>query len=248
MNGAREDHLAGLLDDHPPEEEGGWLVTYADLVTLLLTFFVLLFAISSMDAQRFKRVLASVQSSLGGPFNTAASLAPPEAGVEALPRPQPPALESPLEEDLRRELMSSVQALIEKKRLGENIVVYQGEKQIFIRVQGQVFFVSGEAELTPEALPILEEIANILLGYPGFRVDIQGHTDNVPIATDRFPSNWELAALRATTVLKELTRLGVPPRRLSATALADTLPVAPNATPEGRARNRRVEFVLEKQD
>lgn len=94
----------------------------------------------------------------------------------------------------------------------------------------------------------MDEIAQIIQEFPDFNVNIKGHTDNVPISTNKFPSNWELSAIRATTVLRRLTEKGIGAERLTATGYAELLPLGPNDTDEDRQKNRRVEFVLEKED
>ena len=107
-----------------------------------------------------------------------------------------------------------------------------------------MLFNSGSADLLPEAGYILSDIVQIIRNNPHYDVDIQGHTDNHPINTAKFASNWELSAIRATTVLRYLIEDGISQERLTATGFADLRPVASNYTPEGRSKNRRVEFVL----
>jgi chemotaxis protein MotB len=109
-----------------------------------------------------------------------------------------------------------------------------------------VLFNSGSATLNKNALPILDKIARLLFEYPEYNINIKGHTDNVPISTKQFPSNWDLSAIRATTVLKYLIQKGIKPERLTATGYGDVMPLVPNTSAENRAINRRVEFVQEK--
>ena len=115
-------------------------------------------------------------------------------------------------------------------------------------MRGQVLFASGSADFRESAAPILDEIVNIIRAYSEYKVNIKGHTDDVPISTPQFPSNWELSAVRATTVLKYLISKGVNPFRLTATGYGELLPLVPNESSENRATNRRVEFVLEKKN
>ncbi len=231
-------------------ETGDWITTYADMVTLLLTFFIMLFSMSVMDAQKFREILTSIQKSLGAP-QAVVELVVPGVGPETAqekekPDVKLPELPEPVVEDVDWKLLSDVQEAIQKTRLGEHVVVYREQNRIIIRVEGQVFFESGQALLNPEASPILDDIAGIIREYPEYKVNIEGHTDNVPISTPLFPSNWELSAIRATTVLRYLVDRDVNPRRLTATGYGELLPLVPNETPENRAMNRRVEFVLEK--
>jgi len=102
--------------------------------------------------------------------------------------------------------------------------------------------------LNPSAIPIFDDLIDILFDYPDYNINIKGHTDNIPISTEIFPSNWELSAIRATTVLKYVISRGVNPDRLTATGYGDVMPLLPNTSEENRTQNRRVEFVLEKKD
>ena len=267
------------VDDREFEDQPGWIVTYADLVTLLLVFFVMLFSISTLDTQRYRALAAALQKSFGNPT---AIIEMPNPDIDKKHEDfthEPPDVEIPVElieklkevlrsemsDDLKEELrdevleefkkelqdenqlMQDVEALVQKQRMGDYIVVYKEQNRITIVVEGQVFFASGEASLQPDALPILDDIAAIIIKYPNYRVNIKGHTDDRPINTVQFPSNWELSAVRATTVLRYLITQNVDPHRLTATGYGELLPIAPNDTPENRARNRRVEFVLEKE-
>jgi chemotaxis protein MotB len=230
-------------DEGAPE----WLLTYGDMVTLLLTFFVFLFSVSTLDVTRFESIKESVQESLGGP---------PGGVVGGLPwdskgYPVPPHLKgleqiSGLEEE---PLLADIKEMIDKKNLDDVIEVSaQGERTVILRVKGQVLFASGATSINPEARPVLEGIAKIVYEYPQFRLDIKCHTDPRPISTPKFDSNWELSALRATAVLRYLADKGISPKRMTATGYADTQPLVPNTSEESMAKNRRVEFVLEKKE
>lgn len=231
------------------EEEGPqpWLITFADMVSLLMSMFVLLYSLSSINEKKFHDIMVSVQQSLVGlakepqsnrPIKTMEGQAPPEETPPDKPRPAPD----------HSKLLGDLKGLVEDKEAGLPISVSVDGANVILRVEGQALFASGEAKLDPKALPVLEEITRVIKAYPQYRVNIKGHTDNVPIATAQMPSNWELSALRSTTVLRYLLSKGVAPNRLTATGYADLLPVAPNDSPENRAKNRRVEFVLEKEE
>ena len=230
------------------DDKGEWITTYADLVTLLLTFFIMLFSISSLDAEKFKELLSSIQANLGqGTAIMDVTIDQPD--LEPMEFNDDPVRDIPLGdlEEPQDDLMNDVKQVVEKTRLGDNIVVYQEKDRITIIVDGQIFFGSGQADLMPGALPILDDITALIQKYPDYRINIKGHTDDDPISTVQFPSNWELSAVRATTVLRYLLYRGVDASRLTATGYGELLPIASNDTPEGRARNRRVEFVLEKE-
>ena len=141
-----------------------------------------------------------------------------------------------------------IHSIIQKKDLVENVEATFVEGRIVLRIGGQVLFDTGSADLLPEATKVLEGVIQIIKEYPQYHVEIQGHTDNRPIHTPEFASNWELSAIRAATVLRYLIGKGIPGDRLSATGFADLRPLASNDTPEGQQRNRRVEFVLKEKE
>ena len=233
------------------------MVTYADLMTLLLAFFILLFSISSLNLAKFKQAMAAIQVSLGETTppvglleildDPAASFGIANTGSEsAQPKGKKIALENLI--GLKsRDILRDVQRFIHKRQVGDHILVYLDGSKVVIRVKGKVLFESGISILNPEATPILNDITEIIDGHPEYRLRIAGHSDNIPISTAQFPSNWELSAVRATTVLRYLIDKGIDPKRLTATGYGSLLPLAPNTTAANRARNRRVEFVLEKE-
>ncbi len=230
-----------ILNDN---EDRGWLITYADLMTLLLVFFILLYSISSLNMEKFKRAIQSIQVSLGETS--------PRVGLLDLVNVPESKDQNFTIEDLtglrarEQDMLESLNEVIADKNQGENILVYAKGGKITIQIRGAVLFASGSARFNEMAKPILDEIVNIIQSYPEYKANIKGHTDDVPIETVQFPSNWELSAVRATTVLKYLITSGVNPHRLTATGYGELLPLLPNDSTESRATNRRVEFVLEK--
>jgi chemotaxis protein MotB len=136
--------------------------------------------------------------------------------------------------------------IVDSANLTNSIFAYLDADKIVLQVPGEVLFKSARASLSETALPLFEEIQKTFENYPDYTISIRGHTDNRPINTLQFPSNWELSAVRATTVLRYFLLNGVAAERITATGYADLLPIAPNDTAEGRSANRRVEFVLEK--
>ncbi|MFH1674358.1 MAG: flagellar motor protein MotB [Pseudomonadota bacterium] len=233
-----------VLEIIEEEEQVGWIVTFADLMTLLLVFFVVLYSISSLNLAKFKRAMASIQISLGE--------ARPAVGLLDLTG-APESLDQKISvEDLSglrsRELeaFKEINEFIEEKRLGRYIVAHVFKGKIIIQIRGKILFESGSAVLNSEAKPVLDKIIRIISEYSEYKVNIKGHTDNVPISTEKFASNWELSAIRATMVLKYLIEGGIDPVRLTATGYGELFPFSPNNSDENRAMNRRVEFVLEK--
>ena len=229
------------------------MVTYADLVTLLLVFFVMLFSMSTLDLIRFREIAAQLRNSFGNPTKPIILIAPDvdqapeEKPTEPREEEQVNDIPAKVLEELDPKLLMDLQELVKKERIGEHIVVYQEKNRITIVVEGQVFFDTGHADLRPEALPILDEIAKIIENHPHYKVNIKGHTDDRPISTVQFPSNWELSAVRATTVLRYFLTKGIDPRRVTATGYGSFVPIAPNDSDVNRSKNRRVEFVLEKE-
>ena len=233
------------LGAHEEEGEGDsreWLLTYADMVTLLLTFFVMLLSISSMDNERFDKIMTSIQYTLGASVAPGGQLG--RIDVHAL-RQRNLSQMTGTEED---PLLQDIRQMIKKKNLEDSVqAIKQGDK-IILRVKGRLLFLSGSTQFDQRAAGVLSEVARLVKNYPGYRLDIQGHTDSRPIHNQNFASNWELSALRATAVLRYLIKQGVSPHRLTATGYADTDPLVPNTSPENMAKNRRVEFVLEKKE
>ncbi|SIS89785.1 OmpA/MotB family protein [Neptunomonas antarctica] len=252
------------------ESEPGWIVTYADLMTLLLVFFVLLFSISTVKKEQFASTIRSFQLAIGDsggslvPLpeeirapaieipdsleqNNADQLTPPLAVVEEVQEsraPEIPVVETNKELEY---LSNSLKEVFASMGVADAVDVGEPrDGKLRIRVKGAVLFESGDSSFNRQMMPIMDGLLDILEKYPEYKLGIKGHTDNIPIETARFPSNWELSAIRATTVLRYLVRGGIDPERVTATGYGDSLPIGPNDTPEQRSENRRIEFVLEK--
>jgi len=221
-----------------------WLVTYADLMTLLLVFFVLLYSLKAFEQEKFKSAVETIKEQI----NADVAL----TGVMELME-IPDSLDTMITiEDvtglrsLEKSIVKDINEFIREKNQADNIATSVRENKIVVRIKGKALFKSGSADLNQTAVPIFNEIMKIIFDYPRYKVNIKGHTDNVPISTARYPSNWELSAIRATTVLKHLVEKGIDPKRLTATGYGDIMPLVPNNSDKNRAINRRVEFVLEK--
>ena len=226
------------------DDELGWLVTYADLMTLLLVFFVLLFSLSSLDKEKYKSAMELIKIKISEDANMISLLELMEV---------PDSIDTKITiEDITglhsREdnLLRDINKYVVNKENNDTIQTYVLEGKIIVRINGQTLFDSGSADLKLSALPILDRIAEVVFDYPEYTINIKGYTDDIPITTERFPSNWELSAIRATTVLKNLIQKGIKPERLTATGYAEMEPLLPNTSEINRATNRRVEFVLEK--
>jgi len=230
-----EKHRRGHFVEPEGEGESEWLATFADLSTLLLCFFVLLFSISSIDNKKFRSIMNEVRFSLGNvvPMTALEHEEVKDGGdavVNLLPK--------------QKTVASELEQIISDEKLSSSTVVDMGDGEALLRIGGKVMFESASADINPRALTALDKIIDIALKYPQYYLDIKGHTDNLPISAGKFLSNWELSALRATTVLRYMLEKGLEADRLTATGYADTQPLVPNLTSENRARNRRVEFLF----
>jgi len=227
-------------EEHENHER--WLVSYADFITLLFAFFVVMYSISSVNEGKFRTVSDSIKAALNPVVSPSSTLAPFTIGqTKALTLK--PTIEDAKEPAVRRlrQIMRSLKnethlEIIQLKELTNGDIV--------LTLPDMVLFRAGESALRPEALPFLQAISEVLIELDR-HVRVEGHTDSVPITTAQFPSNWELSAIRAVTVVRTLSELyGVLSQNLSAVGYADSRPQTDNLTPEHRARNRRVEIVV----
>ena len=223
------------------EEDRTWLVTYADLMTLLLVFFVLLFSLSFFETQRYKAGMEELRAAYENKSEIDDQLNPVESHFIRLD-------EFTGIRSGEREVVDSVNLFSRQMESPDIVHTDVKNGKITIRVSGEALFDSGSAALNSRAEQIFDHLIAIFNEYPQYRINIKGHTDNQPIATKQFPSNWELSAIRATTVLKYMIEKGISPQRLTATGYGDAVPRVPNDSDTNRAVNRRVEFVLEKKE
>jgi chemotaxis protein MotB len=232
-----------------------WLVSYADFITLLFAFFVVLYASSKSDQRKQQQVSQAIDSAFHmlGLFPDSAKKPSDLKNVSAISKDQPSSLTAVMGEDVMspatvKEDLGRVQKDMEKmlsNQIAEHTVSIQmGKDGLVISLREAGFFSSGSAIPQPGALPVLREIAE-RLGKTSYDLRIEGHTDNVPIHNDQFESNWELSSGRATHLARIfLATHDIPPERLSTAGYAEFHPVASNATAAGRAENRRVDLVV----
>mgnify|MGYP000879209293 FL=1 len=225
------------------EKTDGWLNTYADMVTLLLTFFVLLYSFSTVDVQKFRAIMTAFQGTLG--VLDGGKIITPDASINDASLE----LDSTLNVSQRnieqiQALMEQMQALVAAGQLPGTVELIHEERGLVVRFADRAFFDLGKADIRPDAQPVLHEIAEILRPLKN-HVRVEGHTDTLPISTERFPSNWELSTARATSAIRFLIEeKNMSPERLSAAGYGEHRPVDSNDTIEGRARNRRVDLVI----
>jgi chemotaxis protein MotB len=218
------------------EGEGApaWAITYGDLMSLLLVFFVLLASYSNVDAVKYRSLVGSLREAFGSRDRTL-----DDAHLDSSPTQ---GIASAGEEAERRWVEREVDALAQD--LGGPLQMQKGTDGIRLRIEGQVLFDLGKAELRPEARDLLSKLSPILRRYP-YSILVEGHTDDLPIHNSEFPSNWELSASRAANVVRYfIAEGGVPPARFAAIGYADTRPLVPNRDDRSRRINRRVEFLL----
>lgn len=217
------------------ENEGGapkWMVTYSDMMSLLLTFFILLFSMSTISSDKFDNIMSSFQSILSG-SKSDSILYDGDNLID-------------LHEELiqTEEMYDKVSDYLEDQDLGSDVSVSMDSKGIFVEMKDAILFESGRAELKPEGIEVLKKLEGLISDFDNELV-IEGHTDNVPMTSGRFPSNWELSTARAVTVVRYLSEsLDIDPGRLSAVGYGEYRPIKPNDTAENRAANRRVNILI----
>jgi len=213
-------------------EEGApaWMATFADMVTLILVFFILMYAIASKNVQTFKSAIIGAEAKSIGVLEALNAVNVQEHMKH---------LQAAKSDDILSEMSEAAE--------DSDMDVETSDAKVVVRVPGASLFKPGEADLQLTARPVLDEVIRVVNKYPKYKIHIQGHTDDESISTERFPTNWELSAARATAVLRYFIDKGADPERMTATGYADTFPLARNDTVPGRAKNRRVEFVLEKE-
>ena len=235
-----------------------WLVSYADFITLLFAFFVVLYAFAKADQKKQKQVSASIDTAFRSlsifpsagrqpPTSGGASDSASEAEEAAIPANivmdeevfSPARVKDDLER-LHRELAQTLSSQV----AAHTVSIHMGRDGLVISLREAGFFASGSATPRPETLSTLKQIAASLSRTP-YDLRVEGHTDNIPIHTSEFDSNWELSAARATRIARIFLNMkAMPPERISAAGYAEFHPVADNDTADGRAENRRVDLVI----
>ncbi|GAB6043660.1 MotB family protein [Endothiovibrio diazotrophicus] len=259
-------------DDQPPKKcppgPAAWIMTFADLMSLLLAFFVLLFSFSELDKQKYKQVSGSMKDAFGVQAEVRLKESP--KGVSFVAREFSPGVVMPTainrirqtttdvtrmnpriqsskpqkKRGMEKDLMKLRQAMAPATREGL-MELEDGGERIIIRLKDQGLFESASAELTPKYRQVVADLGKTLSESKGV-FSVAGHTDDVPIITNRFRSNWDLSTARAVSVLQVLMEsTGAEPDRFEAKGYGDTRPLTGNDTPEGRKENRRVEIAIE---
>jgi chemotaxis protein MotB len=243
----RENNCRIIIGNEPEAPNPpGWLTTFNDLITLLMVFFVLIFAMGKIDAHESEKLVGSLQGALG------VLREGKKVGVQIV-RPIQPT--EPATQEVSGNASNTVsqisdvsQNAVDDLANHPEITVVQTPKGLYITLSDGILFKSGVSELRPEGYPVLNKIIQVLQSN-GLDVRIEGHTDNVAIRSGRFPSNWDLSIARAVHVVKYFADIGkIAPHRLSAVGYGESKPLYPNDSPGNRGKNRRVEIVMEMMD
>jgi len=236
-------------NDEPKQGAPEWMTTYGDMVTLLLCFFVLLFAFSEVDAKKFEAFVQSFQGSLGV-LESGRTIEPSEYISQAMNEDLTTMQKEELEDF--KKLKEQLDEFLESRGLDADILIDLETRGLVMRFHDNVLFDSGEANLKPESERLLVEISDFLLmtEYEQKNIRVEGHTDTVPTYSKfGYETNWELSTARATNVVRFLSeKVGLRPERFTASGFSEYHPVAPNDTKENKAKNRRVDIVILRQE
>ena len=225
-----------------------WLISYADFVTLLFAFFVVMYSISSVNEGKYK----TFSDSLSIAFTNQ----PSSASTDIVPNQQEQMLKALVDRrtarlgEQQRKIQDRMKSLagglsqVMSPLINQRMVsINQTKRGVVLDISASSLFKAGEAALQPGALDVLRQVSAVL-SKEELPVEVEGHTDDIPIATVQFPSNWELSSARASSVVRMLIDNGVPAKRLAVVGLASNQPLAPNDSTENRARNRRVTITI----
>ena len=265
-------------EEHEKENSERWLLTYADLITLLLAFFILLFSISNVDKSKYEQLLVALGNAFGemhtqNPggqggdmvfpvFTPSTTVIPTESptgahvkpsatpggGESAAPTPGDTGnggLGNAIEVETMQNVKNQVEGMLDKENLSADVKVTMRSQGLVISINSRILFASGSADLSGDSQALINKIATILKPLSNNEIEVDGHTDTDKISSSQFPSNWELSSVRANTVLRLLIESGqLNPKKMSSRGYGEYYPIAPNDTPENKAKNRRVNIVI----
>lgn len=228
------------------ENSERWLLTYSDLITLLLAFFVIMYGMSSADVQKFSKMASSMRRAFNvdvmqgqtqsGVLDSSTSLLPDDMGVGT-------GADSTQQKDLAM-ISQEMGWALQQQGVSDNVSLSLRPEGTAISVSGNLLFASGKAELRPDAVSLLKSLGAVLSKLPN-DVRIEGYTDDIPPSGTDFPTNWELSSARAVAIVRYLSEVeGIDPARLSAVGYSQYRPVAPNDSARSRSRNRRAEVLI----
>ncbi|SMF43356.1 flagellar motor protein MotB [Paenibacillus barengoltzii] len=242
--------------DHEEHADESWLLPYSDLMTLMLALFIVLYGMSTVDAMKFQEMSEAFKSVLTGGTSVLdqnAMISNNKTSLSEIETPK--STQDGLmtkKNELKRQEQQNLESLkkqldtyIKENGLTDDLETKLNQSQLMITISDKALFASGEAVVKPEARQLAKAISNMLQQFPDYEVIVSGHTDNVPISTYEFPSNWDLSSVRALNFMKILLlNTNLDPKKFSAIGYGEYHPVASNDTAAGRAQNRRVEVSI----
>jgi chemotaxis protein MotB len=253
--------------DGEHENDERWLLTYSDMITLLMALFMVLFSISSVNTSKFESLQRAMQDAFSGKILSGGksiqqtgsqteaerpAATPPIPAIQAITQQLDSARkskEAARENEDFRALKQKLDAYARTHGLTDKLETTVARRGLVVRLlTDKVLYDSGSANLNPAATPLLDRIAQLLRTEFDHPIVVEGHTDDQPIASAQYPTNWELSAARATAVVRFFIRDHIAPGRLAASGYGSMHPLTTNATAAGRSRNRRVEIVLTRQN
>lgn len=231
--------------DHEEHISEGWLIPYADLLTLLLALFIVLFASSNVDQTKLEKMSQSFNQVFSGGTSVFQASTASNSDINRTNNTDTTANPRTYELAKLDELKEQVNEYIKQNGLQDEIEATINSSGLVLTIQDRALFSMGEATLDAEARAVARSISGILEQAGNREIVVSGHTDNVPINTARFPSNWELSSARATAFMRGLlTNDTLNPSQFTLASYGEYKPIATNSTPEGRAKNRRVEVLI----
>ncbi|MEE8205781.1 MAG: flagellar motor protein MotB [Nitrospinaceae bacterium] len=225
-----------------------WIITFADMVTLLMVFFILLFAIGTVEQDKWRQIKESLREALGADaieeLGTRQGLDVIQTQVDEQTVHAVDEVGAMVNREME-DIISEVEEFVFKNKLSGKVRVSSDERGAVITISDVVVFPPGSADMTSRGRKTLRQVFDVLKQF-NYNVKVEGHTDNTPIHTLRYPSNWELSASRAAEVAHMLIDDGYPPERLSVEGFAEFRPIVPNTSAQNRSRNRRIEVVYQR--
>lgn len=218
------------------DSSGAWALSYGDMMTLLLTFFVLIVSFSNTELIKFRQAMGSLQGTKGVLM---------EQDGSAVISKQQDSFTQPLDQETMLRMLKEIEDKVFEMNAGNSVNIEINQEGLIFRIDTELMFESGQAQLNPEVYYLLEAVSEIIRRFD-CEIRVEGHTDNTPISTGRYPSNWELSIGRAMSVIRYFVDVsGISPKRMVAVGAGEHRPLVPNDTPQNRRRNRRVEIVLD---
>ena len=240
--------MARKKTEEAPAGAPAWMATFSDLMNLLLCFFVLLFSMSTVDAEKFEMVIASLQSSFSILPSGGASIGDGEMVSSGVSQLQMDVAEEYKEEALAEseQMAEQVQDLVAQYGIQDQVEIDFNAEYVLLNLNGAVLFDSGKSEIKSEAYPLMDKIGKILQSYQQNMIEIEGHTDNIPFThSSKYENNDVLSMYRALYVADYMRNITtIDPSHIKSSGRGEYVPIADNSTPEGRARNRRVEIKI----